>query len=123
MIYQSNYINQQFPNAQYSEIKYLQSNAGIALIQLDQNLAIAVLTHYIYWVAAEAGTTIITFKDQHGNPLFSQLSTLNCSGSWAPIFQVKRGATLKVSCSNITIKFSVSFQYLMRPGTKVEEDK
>lgn len=100
------YIDIKFKDAKYSEVFYIQSDAGGVLNQeFGQEGIRGILYHHIYWIPIVGQ---IIFKDQFGQVLFIAAGT---SGD-APMPLVQNGITLNITSSNAAF-FSVSFQKIL----------
>lgn len=108
------YIDVKFPKVVFDELKYA---TGTGAIQLDfgNEGCKGILLHYLYFVT-NTSRLAITFLDQYGVSIFSTLDFFGLT--WYPIPLVREGTVLKISCSDPTIKFTVSYQKLFGPTTK-----
>jgi len=108
------YIKQKYPNAKWSKPTYL-SGTGSINVNYDKQGAKAIWRQYIYWrQPLVAGG--ISFLDQFGKIIFTvqtNVAVFSLIESWTEIPAVEEGTTLKVTCSNATVIFSIRFQYLM----------
>jgi len=119
------YLDQEYKNAKYSEIKYAYIDTAPFIINIDfsRENAIAILTHYIYWDANQADPYTFFF-DQFSNPIFQQLNPIPIPQTppvpnsffygtqWAPIPLIRSGTNMKITGVGVT-SFSVSYQYLV----------
>lgn len=111
------YIKQKYPSLIISEMKYLQSAAGIVTADYAQQNVTAMFIHSLY-ISSSNTALPITFKDQFNMILFTVIDTPQAP--YFPITQVKEGSLLKITCSNTGILFSVSYQYLMQDMSQVK---
>ncbi len=114
------HIEQTYPTAKYSQVFYLgsQAFAGSQVVGkvFDNEGAVAIYLHYIYWVPTNSGATI-SFLDQNGLLIFSTIDNFNLQNS-APLQMIRAGQVLKITCNNAAIAFSIAFQYMIHHDGK-----
>lgn len=108
------HIEHFYPNPVYSEVYYLAGDpiTGTASANYSQTGgARAILIQYIYFTTNNAGG-LITFTDQYNNVIFTATNT-GILFYWAPIFAIKKGAQVKITCSVPVLDFSIAYQYII----------
>jgi hypothetical protein len=115
MYYAVKHIEQTYPKARFSQIYYLQSNAGSIIADYSVQKARAIFFNYIYWVPTNSAAKL-TFSGQFlnspTNPFFSSVDSFTLP-NWAPIFNVYAGGKITINSNIVAVTFSLSFQYIL----------
>lgn len=107
------YIKQEYSSLKFSETYFLKSDpaTAIATANFAQRNATAIFIHNIYFAPLLSGA-VFSFLDQYNNVL---VVLSDVAGSqWFPVYTVKKGSFIKITCTLATINFVVSYQYLMK---------
>ena len=117
------YLQQEFPDAWYSEVRYVQSvisPAGTTVAlgdYLEFGATFILITGFILSFDAVVAASVM-FTDQVNQPLFEIQKSPNSTGFY-PIFQMIKGGTFRISANtNTNLKFSVQHQYMRNVDVK-----
>ena len=106
------YLNQQFPDAWYSEILYTRNTGATAGQNYNQLGAKYVFVHGIIVTSADLGV-IATFTDQFGRFIFATHANGNNSGPY-PVYFLIEGDSFRITTDvvNANFVFTVQHQYM-----------
>lgn len=108
------YIREKYGDHKWSEIIYQQNDAtGKVVASFDQRNARGILCHNLYWINAGlvGGAGTKTWIDGFNQVIFAQFNF--STNGWAPIPLVVETTKLIITCSDNTLVWFLSYQYIL----------